>query len=221
MKNNKITPQYIAVIAMFTALAFVSVIVAKVIPNVAGFLSYEPKDALIVIAGFMFGPISSVLVSVLVSFIEMITISSTGPYGFLMNVIATCAFVLPPTILYQKSRTKKSAVIGLTIGVICMVISMLLWNYIITPLYMKVDRSVVVGMLIPVFLPFNLIKGGINAGITLLLYKPIVNALRAAKLVEPSKAEDPKGRFSISFFLISLAILVSFVLAFLAMIGVF
>ena len=221
MKNNKITPQYIAVIAMFTALAFVSVIVAKVIPNVAGFLSYEPKDALIVIAGFMFGPISSVLVSVLVSFIEMITISSTGPYGFLMNVIATCAFVLPPAILYQKNRTKKSAVIGLTIGVVCMVISMLLWNYIITPLYMKVDRSVVVGMLIPVFLPFNLIKGGINAGITLLLYKPIVNALRAAKLVEPSKAEDPKGRFSISFFLISLAILVSFVLAFLAMIGVF
>ncbi|MCR4788715.1 MAG: ECF transporter S component [Lachnospiraceae bacterium] len=221
MKNNKITPQYIAVTAMFTAIAFVSVVAAKVIPNVAGFLSYEPKDAIIVIAGFLFGPVSSVLISVLVSFIEMITISSTGPYGFLMNVIASCSFALPAAIVYTKKRTKQGAIIGLTLGVICMVISMLLWNYIITPLYMKVDRSMVVGMLIPVFLPFNLIKGGINAGITLLLYKPLVTALRAAKLVKPSKSEEGKGRFSLGFFLISLAILITFVLAFLAMIGVF
>ncbi len=221
MKNNKITPKYITVIAMFTALAFVSVIVAKVIPNVAGFLSYEPKDALIVIAGFMFGPVSSILISVLVSFIEMITISSTGPYGFLMNVISTCAFALPAAAMYYNKRTKKNAVIGLILGVICMTASMLLWNYIITPLYMKVDRSVVVGMLIPVFLPFNLIKGGINAGITLILYKPIVTALRSAKLVEPSKGEGGKGHFSVPFFLVSLAVLISFVLAFMAMLGVF
>ena len=86
---------------------------------------------------------------------------------------------------------------------------------------MKVDRSVVVGMLIPVFLPFNLIKGGINAGITLILYKPIVTALRSAKLVEPSKGEGGKGHFSVPFFLVSLAVLISFVLAFMAMLGVF
>ena len=85
---------------------------------------------------------------------------------------------------------------------------------------MKVDRSAVVGMLVPIFLPFNLIKGGINAGITLVLYKPIVGALRAAKLVEPSKEGDGKTKFSIGFFLISLAVLITFVLAFLAMIGV-
>ena len=220
MKNNKITPRYIAVIAMFTALAFVSVVIAKVIPNVAGFLSYEPKDALIVIAGFIFGPVSSVLISLLVSFIEMITISSTGIYGFIMNVIATCAFVLPATIIYKKDRTKKGAIIGLCSGVLCMTVCMLLWNYIITPLYMKVDRSAVVGMLVPIFLPFNLVKGGINAAITLILYKPIVTALRAAKLVEPSGEGDGKAKFSVGFFLISLAILMTFVLAFLAMIGV-
>jgi riboflavin transporter FmnP len=220
MKNNKITPRYIAVIAMFTALAFVSVVIAKVIPNVAGFLSYEPKDSLIVIAGFIFGPVSSVLISLLVSFIEMITISSTGIYGFIMNVIATCAFVLPATIIYKKDRTKRGAIIGLCVGVVIMTVCMLLWNYIITPLYMKVDRSAVVGMLLPIFLPFNVIKGGINAGITLILYKPIVGALRAAKLVEPSSSADGKTKFSIGFFLISLAVLMTFVLAFLAMIGV-
>jgi riboflavin transporter FmnP len=220
MSNTKFSPKYIAVIAMFTALAFVSVVVSKVIPNVAGFLSYEPKDSIIAIAGFIFGPLSSVLISVLVSFIEMVTISTSGPIGFLMNVIATCAFVLPATVVYKKNRTRKGAFIGLCLGVIGMTICMLLWNYILTPLYMKVDRAVVVGMLVPVFLPFNLIKGGINAGITLLLYKPIVTALRKARLVEPSKEGSAKAGFNVGFFLVSLAVLVTCVLAFLVMIGV-
>ena len=221
MSNTKFSPKYIAVIAMFTALAFVSVVVSKVIPNVAGFLSYEPKDSIIAIAGFIFGPLSSVLISILVSFIEMITISTTGIIGFFMNVVATLAFVLPATIIYKKNRTRKGASVGLFIGVICMTIAMLLWNYILTPLYMKVPRTEVVKMLVPIFLPFNLVKGGINAGITLLLYKPIVTALRKARLVEPSKAGTAKAGFNIGFFLISLAVLVTFVVAFLGMIGVF
>ncbi len=220
MEKTRFTPKYIAVMAMFAALAFVSVVISKVIPNVAGFLSYEPKDALIVIVGFLMGPLSGVILSVLVSFIEMITISSTGFYGFLMNVIATCAFVLPATVVYKKKRSKAGALIGLLLGVIGMTVCMLLWNYIITPLYMNVERSQVVGMLIPVFLPFNLIKGGINAGITLLIYKPVVKALRSAGLVEPSKETEKKPGFSIGFFLVSLAILATFVLAFLAMIKV-
>ena len=219
MKNSKFTPQYIAVVAMFTALAFVSVVITEVIPKVEGFLSYEPKDAIIVSAGLLFGPLSSVIMTFLVAFIEMITISETGPIGFLMNVISTSAFVLPPTILYSKNRTKKSAVIGLTIGVLCMTVCMLLWNYIITPLYMRVDRNVVVGMMLPVFLPFNLIKGGINACLTLLLYKPVVTALRATKLVEPSNTAADKPKFNAGFSLIALAVLVTFIFAFLALAG--
>ncbi len=220
MKKSVFTPQYIAVIAMFSAVSFVSVLFTEFIPKVEGFLSYEPKDAIIVIAGLMFGPVSSVIMSVLVSFIEMITISETGPIGFLMNVISTCAFVLPPTILYSKKRTKQSAVIGLSIGVICLIISMLLWNYIITPLYMHVDRKVVVGMMLPVLLPFNLTKGGMNACLALLLYKPVITALRATGLVQPSATEKTGPRFNTGFFLISLAVLITFVLAFLALSGV-
>ena len=220
MKNSKFTPQFIAVTAMFTALAFVTVLISEVIPKVEGFLSYEPKDAVIVTAGFIFGPASSVVMALLVAFIEMITISSTGPIGFLMNSISTIAFVLPPTLMYAKTKTKKSAVIGLTIGSLCMIVAMLLWNYIITPLYMHVDRSVVVGMMLPVFLPFNLTKGGINACLTLLLYKPVVSALRKTGLVEPSEYEGGKPKFSLGFSLIALAVLVTFIFAFLALSGV-
>ena len=97
---------------------------------------------------------------------------------------------------------------------------MLLWNYIITPFYMGVPRATVAGMLMTVFLPFNLIKGGINAGLTLLLYKPVVNALRKAHLAEPSKTGSDKGHFSAGFTLFALAVLITFVLLFLVMIGV-
>ena len=215
MNKKSFDPRQITILAMFTALSFVLVLVSEAIPKVEGFLSYEPKDAVIVIAGLLFGPASAVI-TVLVALIEMVTISSTGPIGFLMNVIATCAFVLPASILYKKKRTKSGAVIGLSLGVVAMTVMMILWNYIITPLYMNVERDVVIKMLLPVFLPFNLIKGGINAALTMLLYKPTVTALRSAHLADPSPAGSEKSGFSIGFFLLTLVILATFVLAFLA-----
>ena len=219
MQKQKMSTRYMAVVAMFTAVAFVAVLLAKVIPNVAGFLSYEPKDAVIVIASFIFGPMTGVIISLLVSFIEMISISTTGIYGFLMNVVSTCAFVVPAAWLYKKDHSQKGAVLGLGLGVVLMAIVMVVWNYIITPFYMGVPREVVAGMLASVFLPFNLIKGGINAALTLLLYKPIVGALRKAGLVEPTHSSH-KGKFSLGCTLFSVAVLVTFVLLFLMMIGV-
>ena len=219
MQKQKMSTRYMAVVAMFTAVAFVTVLLAKVIPNVAGFLSYEPKDAVIVIAGFIFGPMTSVIISVLVSFIEMISISTTGIYGFLMNVVSTCAFVIPAAWLYKKDHSQKGAILGLAAGVVFMAVVMVVWNYIITPFYMGVPREMVAGMLATVFLPFNLVKGGINAALTLLLYKPIVSALRKAKLVEPTHSGH-KGKFSLGFTLFAVAVLVTFILLFLVMIGV-
>ena len=219
MSKQTSSTRYVAVMAMFTALAFVSVLIAKVIPNVAGFLSYEPKDAVIVIAGFIFGPVSSVILSLLVSLIEMLSISSTGIYGFLMNVVSTCAFAIPATWLYKKNRSQKGAVLGLVTGVVSMAAVMVAWNYIVTPFYMGVPRETVAGMLATVFLPFNLVKGGINAGLTMLLYKPVVGALRSAGLVE-QRPSGKKSTFNLGFTLVSLAILLTFVLLFLVMIGV-
>ena len=59
--------RYIACMGMFIALAYVSVVATEWIPKVSGILSYEPKDAIIVIAGFIFGPLSCVILSVAVS----------------------------------------------------------------------------------------------------------------------------------------------------------
>lgn len=207
----------ISVTAMLTALAFTGVLIGRLVPNVAGFLSYDPKDVIVVIGGFIYGPVEALVVSVLCSVIEMFTISTTGLYGLLMNIVSTCAFALPAAFIYKKVRKMRGAVIGLVAGVIVMTITMMLWNYIITPFYMGVDRSVVAGMMMSVFAPFNFFKGGINMGLTLLLYKPVITALRKSHLVEESSGGS---RFQIKFLLIGLPILITFVLLFLVLLGI-
>ena len=217
--KNKISTRYLATTAMFVVIAYLAVLTARWIPNVAGFLSYEPKDAVIVIAGFIFGPLTCVIVSILTSLIELLSVSGTGLYGFLMNVVSTCAFTVPAAWIYQKNRTQKGAMMGLGLGVVTMAACMVLWNYIITPFYMGVPREQVAGMLASVFLPFNLVKGGINAALAMLLYKPVVTALRKSGLVE-QPAGGKKGRFSPGFTLFALAVLATFVLWFLVLTGV-
>lgn len=224
--KEKLSVRYLACMGMFAALAYVAVLIAKPIPDVQGFLSYEPKDAVIVIAGFIFGPVSSAILSLLVSFIEMLTISSTGPWGFLMNTLASCAFTVPAAWIYSKKRSMSGAILGLGVGVVFMAVCMIVWNYIATPYYMSMGnltdvaekRKVVGSMLVSVFMPFNLIKGGINAGLSMLLYKPVVGALRRMGLAAPSAGK--KNRFSPFFTIFALLVLATFVLLFLVMIDV-
>ena len=78
----------------------------------------------------------------------------------------------------KKKRTLKGAVTGLLAGSVAMLLAMMLWNYLIAPIYMGYPREAVAKLLIPAFLPFNLLKSGLNAGFTFLLYKPITTALR-------------------------------------------
>ncbi|MDO4816062.1 MAG: ECF transporter S component [Bacillota bacterium] len=219
MQKTKMSVKYMTTVAMFCAISFVAVLIGKLVPNIAGFLSYDPKDAIVAIAGFILGPAAAAIIALIVSFIEMLTVSTTGPYGMLMNFLSTCAFAIPAAWFYKKSHSYKGAVIGLGIGVALMALCMVLWNYIITPFYMGVPREQVAAMLVPIFLPFNLVKGGINAGLTLLIYKPVVNALRKARLVPPSKSGQ-KGKFSLGFTLFAVAVLVTFVLLFLVLAGI-
>jgi len=101
-------------------------------------------------------------------------------------------------------------VIALVSGVLAMTAVMLLWNYLITPIYQKVPREVVIEMLPTVFLPFNLVKGGLNMGAILLVYKPVVTAMRKAGLIPPSTGASGK-KFNAGFLLFTLALLATFV----------
>ncbi|MDR0468531.1 MAG: ECF transporter S component, partial [Peptococcaceae bacterium] len=173
--------RYLANLALLSALAYVLMVVGR-IPVVA-FLSYEPKDVIIVIGGLIYGPMASFLISLVVSFMEMVTVSGTGWIGFMMNVLSTCSFACCAAFIYKKTQHIRGAVIGLVAGGTLTVAVMMLWNYLLTPIYMNVPREVVAGMLLPVFLPFNVLKSAINGAVTILIYKPIASTLRRAGLI--------------------------------------
>ena len=100
-----------------------------------------------------------------------------------------------------------------------MVAVMLLWNYLITPIYQGMPREKIVPMLPTLFLPFNLVKGGLNMAAALLLYKPVVGALRTAKLV-PESDSSRKGTLNIGFLLFALALLATFIVLMLVLAGI-
>lgn len=210
-RSKPIKTRDLTILALLAAVSYVVMYLSKLIPiHILGFLSFDLKDVIICIAGFLFGPLAAAGVSVVVSLIEMVTVGSTGLWGLLMNVLSTCAFVCAAAYFYQRNKTIKNAVIGLVVGVLLMTAVMLVWNWLITPIYMGQPREFVATLLIPYFLPFNLIKGGINATLTMLLYKPIVNALRKAKLVEPSGGKG--GRSKLGVAIVAAVLLVTFVL---------
>ena len=210
-KTKKITTT-----AMLCAVAYVVVVIGRI--PVVLFLKYDPKDIIITLGGLIWGPMTSFIVSVIVSLIEMVTISENGVLGCIMNIISTCSFACTASVIYKKKRTLSGAVIGLVTGSLMMVLVMLLWNYLITPIYMGYPREAVAKLLVPAFLPFNLLKAGLNAGFTFLLYKPVTTALRKAGYI--SDSQNIQNRKPIGLWLFSGVIVITCILLILSFNGI-
>ena len=176
-------------IAVFSALAFV---LSLVIRFPVSFLTFDVKDAIICTAAFIYGPVSAPIIAVLAALLELVTVSSTGLYGFLMNFFSSAALATTASLIYRGSRrTLNGAIISLFLAVATMVAVMMAANVLITPYYMTGGSVEAVVKLIPsVLLPFNLAKGLLNAAITLLIYKPIKVAMKRAGLLKKKNTEE-------------------------------
>ena len=130
-----------AILAMMAALAYVVMLVGRV--PIVLWLKYDPKDVVIAIAAFIYGPMAGVGISIVDSLIEMLTASDTGIWGFIMNVLSTCSLVVPAALIYHRHHTIKGAVLGLIVGSVLCVAAMLLWNWLVTPFYMGQPREAV------------------------------------------------------------------------------
>ena len=214
-QNKKLDVKKLVLLAVFTALAYTVVCLIRV--PAADFLSYEPKDVIIVIGGLIFGPLASLIIAFVTALLEMVTISDTGPIGAVMNLLSSSCYACTAAFVYKHKRTLSGAVTGLTVGSIAMVTVMLLWNWLITPLYMGVSREAVAGMLVPMFLPFNAVKALLNSALVLCLYKPLSTALRRARLI--STPTTTEGSFKIGIYILSVVVLATGILMLLVLQG--
>lgn len=163
-------------IAVFAALAYVIHFVH--IP--VAFLNLDFKDVVMTVAGMYFGPSAAAVLAVLVPLLEYPT-SETGPYGLIMNILSSGAFVIVASVIYKFKKTLSGAVIALCSACLSMVAVMMVANLFITPYYMAhagITQQDIVAMIPTLLLPFNAIKAVLNAALTLCLYKPVSNVLK-------------------------------------------
>ena len=194
MNNNLIKSRErvkrLVFIALFTALAFSSTLVIH--PKVF-FLTFDVKDAIITLAAMAFGPAAGVLISFLVALIELITISETGIYGFIMNFCSSAVFSVTASLIYKYKKTLFGGIIGLVSSVFATTAVMMLANMLITPLFMKTSTDEILKMIPTILLPFNFLKAVANAALVIGFYKPVSNALKAVGAIK--RKEDEKLKF--------------------------
>ncbi len=176
----------LTVLSMLTALAYIVSVLLRI--PFGAFLTYDMKDVLFTIGGFLYGSISMLPVIAAVCLLEMVTVSGTGIIGAVMAFVSSVSFVSVAAMIYQYRRKLSGAVIGLLAGTLLATLTMLLWNVFLTPLYLGIPLEGVKEILVPIVLPFNLLKGFLNSGVIMLVYKPLTSILRRLGILEETGA---------------------------------
>ncbi len=187
MKNifkfrEKLNTKQMVTMSMFAALAYVMAALTRI--TVVYPFTYEMKDAVICLSAIILGAPSGIVIALLVSAIEVLTLSDTGFWGFLMSFIASSVFAFTCSFIYNKLRSFNGAIIAVYSASMALAVVMIPLNIIFVPIFSPyVTTADVVNMIIPTILPFNLAKALINGAIVLMFYKPIITSLRRSKLI--------------------------------------
>lgn len=172
--------------AMFAAIATVVMYFEFPLPFMPPFLKVDLSGAVSLLAAFMFGPLSAVLITLVKDIIQALS-TSTGGVGELGDFFMTSAFCVVSSLVYRRLHTKKGAVLGMTCGTLAMTLVGCFTNrYMLIPFFSKIMPLEAIisacsavnpligsinGYIIFGVIPFNLMKGLILSIITFLLYK--------------------------------------------------
>ena len=182
--NQWDTRQLVTMALMCAIGVLLSFVEFPLLPGVT-WLKYDASAMPAMVCGFAFGPAAGLAVGYVGAIIHGILMADFS--GAIMNILVVTGFILPAALVYRRSRTFKSGVIGLVLSAVAATVMAILGNLVITPMWLGVPLDAVVAMILPILTPFNLEKAGINAVLTLIVYKSISN------LITPKK-KQVKGR---------------------------
>lgn len=183
--TNKWDTRQLVTMALMCAIGvLLSFVEFPLLPGVT-WLKYDSSAMPAMVCGFAFGPAAGLAVGIVGAVIHGILMADFS--GAIMNILVVTGFILPAALVYRRSRTFKSGVVGLVLSAVAATVMAILGNLVITPMWLGVPLDAVVAMILPILTPFNLEKAGINAVLTLIVYKSISN------LITPKK-KQVKGR---------------------------
>lgn len=151
----------------------------------APFLTYDPSLMPAMVCGFAYGPASGIAVGSIAAVIHGLI---TGDWvGSLMNIAATLFYIWPAAMIYKKMHTFKGAILGLIAGIVVATLGAIVSNLTIGVWFWYGSADVIIPLLLPAVVPFNLAKTVLNSVLTMIVYKAISN------LITPKK-KQVKGR---------------------------
>lgn len=184
--KKKLNVSTMTKVAMLSVIAFVLMQLELLVPIFPAFLKIDVSDLPALIGAFALGPFAGVAIEAVKNILHLLQ-TTTGGVGELANFVIGSAIIVPAAIIYKRNKSKKSAIIGLTIGTVAMAITGALANYfVLIPFYtafMPIDAIVGMGtavnhninsvwdLVLLGILPFNLFKGAVLSVLTLILYK--------------------------------------------------
>lgn len=189
--TNRWDTRTLVTMALFAALGvLLSYIEIPLFPP-APYLKFDPSFITAMVGAFLYGPLAGIVIGVIQNVVHGLFSTGGGFFGALMNCVIVVAYVWPAAIIYQRRKTMGRAIVGLVVGIVCGTAAAVLMNLWVTPLYTAgATTQLVIAMIVPILIPFNLIKLGIDSILAVLVYKPISNMVKPAK--ERRKQADAK-----------------------------
>ena len=197
--NQKISPRTLTSTAMLSAVAFVLMYFEISIPLMPGFIKFDFSDLPALVGAFALGPVWGVIICLIKNVLHLM-VSQSMFVGELSNFILGAIFVITAGWIYRIHKTKKMAVTGAIVGALIMGLVSIFSNYfVVYPVYYNfMPKDVIVAAydaiaydllhighvtnilqcLLVFNVPFTIIKGLIDAGICMLIYKPLSPLLK-------------------------------------------
>ena len=139
-------------------------------------LKIDLSDVPALIGAFGFGPLAGVLIELIKNIvIVLIKGTQTGFVGEIANFLVGVALILPAALVYHKNKNKKTAILGMVLGGVCMEVVGIVANvYFLLPAFgMKMAPAELMQYVTLGLLPFNGIKALLVSIITYIVYKKV------------------------------------------------
>lgn len=167
---------------------FIKIPMNVFLPFIPGFLDIQFSNLPVYIGGFMFGPISGTIITV-IRFLVKLPQSSTAGVGELADFLIGFATVLVSSIIYHHHKTKKGAIIALLsiVGTWTLTAIIINWSFILAFYMHLYGFDAIFGMLTTIpgitadnymgyyilfaVIPFNVILSVLVSVITFVIYK--------------------------------------------------
>ncbi|WP_338851677.1 ECF transporter S component [Clostridium perfringens] len=176
MKTKTLNTNRFIKLSLLSAIAVILMYIDFPVIPIFPWLKIDLSDVPALMGAFAFGPLAGVIIELMKNLLILIVKGTgTGFVGELANFLVGVALVWPAALVYKKNKTKKTAILGMILGVLCIEVIGILANvYLLLPAYgMAMSKAELMQYVTVGLIPFNGIKSILVCGITYALYKKV------------------------------------------------